>query len=238
MKLTFVLGALCVVALFYEGFRVYRAFEISRPIIASAVPYTQQGNGIRVLFAGESTGVGTGASIPQESVAGRLGTDKPDAHIENISQNGARLLALLAVLRSLPKEKEYDVIVLHIGGNDILNFTSVDSVRSTLREVLADANVRGKTVYLLSTGDVGNAPAFGPILSLLYSFRSRELRSLFVEESERAGVVYVDLFMSRGTDPFALEPNKYHAKDGVHPSSEGYGVWYGKLKAAMKEKVL
>lgn len=218
----------------HEIYRVYRAFEISRPIIASAIPYTQEGSEVRILFAGESTGVGTGASKPEESVAGRLGVDIPDAKIENISKNGARLADLLVALRALPQEKTFDIVVLQIGGNDILNFTSPETVRTGLRAVLAEATMRGTNVYLMTTGDVGNAPAFGPLLSRLYTARTNELVPMFREESKNAGVVYVDLFEPKATDPFFLEPLKYHAADGVHPSSEGYGIWYGKLKGAMK----
>ncbi|MBX9765102.1 SGNH/GDSL hydrolase family protein [Patescibacteria group bacterium] len=234
MKFMILVVALLVAVFFYEAYPVYRAFELSRPIIASTIPYTQERNGARILFAGESTGVGTGAKRPEESVAGRLGEDMPDARIENISKNGARMTDLLLVLQSLPEDARYDSIVLIIGGNDILNFTPTEKVRSSLRQVFAEAKERGSAVYLMTTGDVGNAPAFGPILSRLYSLRTRELRTMFIEESQKAGVAYVDLFMPRDSDPFALEPQKYHAADGVHPSSEGYGIWYGKLKAVLK----
>jgi lysophospholipase L1-like esterase len=217
----------------HEIYRVYRAFEISRPIIASAVPYTQRGSGARVLFAGESTGVGTGARVPEESVAGLLGRDLPDAEIKNISRNGSRMSELHSALSSLSEEK-FDMIVLQIGGNDILNFTSPASVRTELRGVLSEATKRSAHVYLMTTGDVGNAPAFGPLLSRLYTARTNELVPMFKEESKKTGVVYVDLFEPRETDPFFLEPLKYHAADGVHPSSDGYAIWYGKLRSSMK----
>lgn len=231
------LGLAALLILGHEAYRVYRAFALARPIIDAAVPYTQEGNGVRVLFAGESTGVGTGASRPQESVAGRLGADTLDATIENISKNGARMSDLLLALRALPEEKTYDVIVLQIGGNDILNFTSPENVRTELRSALTEATKRGKRVYLMTTGDVGNAPAFGPLLSRLYTARTNELAPLFIEEAKNAGATYVDLFEPRVSDPFYLEPFKYHAKDGVHPSSDGYAIWYGKLKSALKSEV-
>ena len=234
MNILLFLCALLILVIGYEAYCIHRAFALARPIIASAVPYTQEGDGSRVLFAGESTGVGTGARDPQDSVAGRFGADAPDATIENISKNGARMSDLLSALQALPQGKKFDIIVLQIGGNDILNFTSVSVVQENLKKVLAEAKLRGNRVYLMTTGDVGNAPAFGPVLSHLYSVRTKELTPLFVEETTYAGVGYVDLFEAKETDPFALEPLKYHAGDGVHPSSEGYGIWYGKLKGAMK----
>lgn len=230
----FVIVALVCAMFLYEAYRVYRAFQVARPIIATAVAYEQQGDGRRYLFAGESTGVGTGAARSEESVAGRLGTEMPQAYIKNISSNGARISDLLVALNKVPAGENYDSVILLIGGNDILNFSSTKTVRETLSAALKVAKSKSGYVYLMTTGDVGNAPAFGPVLSYLYSVRSGELRNVFMEESQRAGVIYVDLFSPAASDPFAQEPLKYHAADGVHPSSEGYAVWYGKLKTMMK----
>jgi lysophospholipase L1-like esterase len=234
MKLLIGIGIVFLLIFGHEAYRVYRAFAIARPIIDAAVPFTQKGDGARYLFVGESTGVGTGALRPEESVAGRLGSALLSAHIDNVSENGARITDAQAQLERLGENVSYDAIVLLIGGNDILNFTSSKKVTESIRTLMHSAKARAGYVYLMTTGDVGNAPAFGPILSSLYSARSKELREVFIEEAKRSGVIYVDLFMPKASDPFYLEPRKYHAADGVHPSSEGYGVWYGKLREAMK----
>lgn len=235
MKYILLLVLLTVIlVLGHEAYRVYRAFSAARPLIETAAPFTQEGHGVRYLFVGESTGVGTGASRPEESVAGRLGASLQSSHIENISQNGARITDAIAQIESVPEDSSFEAIILMIGGNDILNFTSPKKVRESIQELMNKAKSRAGYVYLMTTGDVGNAPAFGPVLSSLYSLRSRELRDIFIDESKRAGVIYVDLFMPKGNDPFAEEPLRYHSVDGVHPSSDGYGIWYGKLREAMK----
>lgn len=45
----------------------------------------------RILIVGDSTGVGTGASHPRDSVAGRLHDDYPCIAVINRSVNGARV---------------------------------------------------------------------------------------------------------------------------------------------------
>jgi lysophospholipase L1-like esterase len=213
---------------------VYRAFEISRPIINSARAFTKEGSKPGILVAGDSTGFGIGASKPEESVAGRLSVDMPNLALENISKNGLRTAGLLEHLKALPEEKKYSLVLLQIGGNDIVNLTSRDTFINSLRLVFVEAKKRGNRVVLMSTGDVGNSPVFGPVLSALFSWRSKEFRKNFIEESKNAGVTYVDLYEPRETDPFVQDPFVYHAGDGFHPSSDGYGVWYGKLKTVLK----
>ena len=32
-------------------------------------------------------------------------------------------------------------------------------------------------------------------------------------------------------DPFVQEPRRYYCPDGLHPSGEGYGIWFSTLMA-------
>ena len=45
----------------------------------------------RVLVLGDSTGVGLGASMPDESIPGMLSADHPLVEITNLAVSGARL---------------------------------------------------------------------------------------------------------------------------------------------------
>lgn len=226
---------LCIAALLavaFEAYRIYLAKERAVPVLASARAFERAEGSVRILVAGDSTGVGTGAA-PELSIAGRLASAYPDASVKNISENGLKIAGLLEKLRALPESK-YDLILLQIGGNDILGFTSVSDARRDLRLVFEEAKKRGKKIVFMSTGDVGNAPAFGPLLSLAFTLKTKEMRNMFMEESAGAGVTYVDLFVPRNDDPFAKEPLRYHAADGLHPTGEGYGLWFEKLLPALK----
>ena len=51
------------------------------------------------------------------------------------------------------------------------------------------------------------------------------------DEAALRGLAYVDLYKSRDDDPFAQEPGRYNAADGLHPSDQGYGLWLHELLA-------
>lgn len=82
---------------------------------------------------------------------------------------------------------------------------------------------------MMSTGDVGTAPALPKPLDWLYSARTRQVRSLFIELAQRHAVEYVDLYSAEARRRFSEAPERYYASDGLHPSSEGYRLRFERL---------
>lgn len=183
----------------------------------------------RILVVGDSTGVGTGASRSLDSIAGRLHQDNPHIAVVNRSINGARVEDLLRQMTP-EDDREFDIVLVQVGGNDILRFTPLDRLHDMITRVLEEAGRRGRHVIFISTGNVGLAPAFFPPLTWIYSSRTRKVRALFIEAAARVDVEYVDLFKERDEDPFLRDPEVYYAADYLHPGSEGYRLWYDELK--------
>lgn len=211
-------------------FLVYR-IRLGMDVAAKSTPFEtkpKEPRG-RVLVIGDSTGVGTGSADPGESVAGRIARDFPGVEIVNLARNGARAKDVPAWLAEAGSGF-YDVILLQVGGNDILRFTSIDELRVSISEVLRTASAKAHRVIFISTGNVGLAPAFFPPLSWVYTWRTRSVRALFMEVAREQGAQYVDLFRERGHDLFLEDPSRYYAPDFLHPSGEGYGVWYRELR--------
>jgi len=225
-----VLIAIVGVFLFKTSILVWRFHQGTR-FASQSVPYEAKDSDARtrVLVVGDSTGVGTGASRPSDSIAGRLHRDFPRSMIVNRSHNGARVED---VLRQLGNEddKGFDIVLVQVGGNDILRFSDLTQLRCTIGDVLVKASERGKYVIFISTGNVGLAPAFFPPLNWIYTERTRKVRAVFMEAGAHTGVEYVDLFKERDEDPFLRDPNLYYAADYLHPGSEGYRLWYEELK--------
>ena len=182
-----------------------------------------------VLVVGDSTGVGTGAARPEESVAGRIAGEFPGTEIVNLSRNGAKLKDALGQLESVA-DSRFDIVLVQAGGNDILGFTDLGELKETTRQVLQSARGKGKAVAFITTGNVGLAPAFFPPISWILTARTREARALFLDVSRESGVQYVDLFREKGNEIFLGDPDRYYTPDYLHPSSEGYRVWYEELK--------
>lgn len=184
---------------------------------------------VKILVVGDSTGVGTGVQDPSDSIAGRIYGDNPNVYIRNRSHNGATAQDILLKLESEP-EKNFTLVLVQVGGNDILRFTNLNTLRQVITRVLEAATTKGKHVIFMSTGNVGLAPAFPLPLSWIYTWRTRKVRAIFMEAASKTGVEYVDLFRERKDDPFLREPSLFYAADYLHPGSEGYRLWYEELK--------
>ena len=183
----------------------------------------------RVLVIGDSTGVGTGASGPADSVAGRIARDYPRTEIVNRAQDGARVEDIPEQLRGF-KSWEFDLVLLQVGGNDIIRFTDLGKLKDSITEALHMAADKGGKVIFMSTGNVGLAPVFFPPVNWIYSWRTQKARAIFMAVSKSEKVEYIDLFRVKEEDPFTKDPATFYAADKLHPGSEGYRLWYEELK--------
>jgi lysophospholipase L1-like esterase len=202
-------------------------------LIVEVKPYEQIGTGenpATIFILGDSTGYGTGAGKKQYSVAGLLGTDYPNYSVVNNSKNGRTIGEALKEIKTLPKENKHALMLLQIGGNDILQKRDLDIVRTELAQLYDEANERSAYVVMISSGNVGAAAAFtGTKKAGEYERITRQFRQMFIEIANESGVEYVDLFEEPEDDVFLKEPKKYLAMDGLHPSKEGYAYWYATL---------
>jgi lysophospholipase L1-like esterase len=187
--------------------------------------------GPRVLVVGDSTGVGTGATRPEDSLAGLLARDHPEATVVNRARNGARTTD---AIRQLEAEhgRRYDLILVHVGGNDILKRTPLATLPPLVDTLIEIARKMSEHVVVTTTPNVGLAPAFSPPLSWWLTRRSRQVRDLFARAAERHGAHYVNFFHARAACPFSRESRRYFARDGVHPTTDCYALVYATLRAA------
>jgi lysophospholipase L1-like esterase len=202
-------------------------------LIMEVKPYEQVGAGEKpptIFVLGDSTGYGTGAGKKQFSVAGLLGADYPNYKITNNSKNGRTIGEALVEIKKLPTESKYTLLLLQIGGNDILQKRDLDVVRNELLQLYQETKKRSDSVVMISSGNVGTAAAFtGTKKAGEYERITRQFRQMFIEVAGESEVTYVDLFQEPEDDVFLKEPKKYLAIDGLHPSAQGYAYWYETL---------
>ncbi|MEQ8203084.1 MAG: GDSL-type esterase/lipase family protein [Smithellaceae bacterium] len=144
-------------------------------------------------------------------------------------QHGAKVEDIFEQLKDFGTG-EFDLVLLQVGGNDIIRFTDLERLKASITGVLKLAGDRGGDVIFMSTGNVGLAPVFFPPVSWIYSWRTRKVREIFLAVSHREKVEYIDLFKERDKDPFLRDSAKFYAADTLHPGSEGYRLWYEELK--------
>ncbi|MEK7181554.1 MAG: GDSL-type esterase/lipase family protein [Patescibacteria group bacterium] len=221
-----------LLASLWLGFAVLRAFfliQVGTSIQKNAVPYERKLENAEknILVIGDSTGVGTGADQPTESVAGRIGADFPRASVVNISRNGKKTREVISELTSL--RETFDVIVIQIGGNDVLYFTARQALEKDIEAVLTEAKKRSAHVVLVTAGDVGEAPFFSYPFGYFWSKQTLAVREIFLAAAKRHGVEYVDLYAEKVGQVFRTDTARYYSKDMLHPSGDGYALWYEKV---------
>ncbi|MET1113532.1 MAG: GDSL-type esterase/lipase family protein [Comamonas sp.] len=181
----------------------------------------------RLLIVGDSTGVGTGATTPQTSVAGLLAQAWPRLQIDNRASNGAKLADVRDQLENA--NERYDVVLVLAGSNDVMRLRSQAAMQRDLESVAELARARSDHVLLMPGGNVGNAQFFFAPVSWYMSARSRSLHAMVRETAARHQAVYVNLYQERDQDPLARQPKLMRASDGLHPSDAGYRVWFDTL---------
>lgn len=200
-------------------------------LIARVSPYEQTIVGApTVLILGDSTGYGTGAAKSEDSVAGRLG-NMFAVTIVNQSVNGRTIGELLVDAKELPGR--YEVILLQIGANDILQYRDSVVVERELRSLITLLGTHSEHIVMMSSGNVGTSPRFSGQKAMEYQRLSREYRAMFLRVALGTDLTYVDLFVEPENDLFVKNPEKYIAWDGLHPSSAGYEEWFKKLTVTL-----
>lgn len=223
-------GATVAAAVLLMGGCAVTRIKVSSELAKAAEPFQASPPQAthRLLIVGDSTAVGTGASGPAGSVAGLIGKAHPDWLIANRARNGAKFAEVLAQLQI---DERYDTVLVMAGGNDVIRLTGADKLAAEVRETVSRAKRVAPTVVMMPSGNVGNAPFFYAPWSWLMSSRSRDLHATVRDAAAGGGAQYVNLYKERENDPFALEPDRMNAVDGLHPSDAGYQVWFDTLSA-------
>src|SRR3989344_1084853 len=168
------LAILSALALFviFEVIRIWWYLGISKRLTSATSKFERHNPDAtkRILFIGDSTGHGTGTSHERYSVVGRLGTDFPDTHVENHSETGLGLSRACQILRAIAGAKQsapFDVVIIMVGGINVVYFTPLWLVHRQPRESIAYSKKSGRETRLISPHNAGLAPLYHFPLSRL-----------------------------------------------------------------------
>ncbi len=220
------------VYLVLDGIRLFIAMRF---VSRKGVSYSRMDDACtaRILIAGDSTAVGTGAKSQEHTLAGFLAHDFPKVNIENVAVNGARTHSIVHQL-TRAEGKEYDMIMISTGGNDIWTFTPLSKLRDDLTRVISKAKkMSNHKVIIIFFGNEGSAPFFPFLLRSFLMWRTKKVHRLFFEVTHREEVPLIQLFTEPKGNPFVHNPETFFAADGLHPNDAGYWEWYKKLWSLM-----
>ena len=185
----------------------------------------RSGPGRRLVWLGDSTAAGIGASTPAgalpSQVADGLGGSKVSVAVLAVS--GARVADVLA--DQIPKAAALrpDLVLISVGANDTIHLTGRGAFRHTYEEVVR-ALPAGVPVVLLGVPDMGAIPRFAQPLRAVAGWRGRNLDTEVRRVAAATGAVYTDIAGPTGP-PFRRDPGRYFAADDFHPGDAGYGLW-------------
>ena len=203
--------------------------RLSRGIVAQTIPAQSSPAECRrtIVIAGDSTAFGVGA-LPQESTGGRLAAAFPHARVINVARSGARIGHVVEQLAKVDCPK-VDFVLIHACANDVLEFRPVAKVEADLRAAIAKARQMSDNVVLMPGQNFSVAPFFLRGISKIIMWQAVKVHAMVKRVTAELGVTFVDLFRDPSEDPFFREPRKYYCPDGLHPSGEGYGIWFATL---------
>jgi len=217
--------------------------RFSRQIVARTVPAQSSPARCRrtIVIAGDSTAFGVGA-LPEHSTAGRLAAAFPHARVINVARSGARVGHVFEQLARAVEQlarlgcSKVDFVLIHACGNDVIEFRPADVFEADLRAAIAMARQLSDNVVLMPGQNFSVAPFFLRGLSHIVTRHAVRLHAVVKRVTAELGVTFVDLFRDPSEDPFVKEPRRYYCPDGLHPSGEGYGLWFTTLMSAVPIK--
>lgn len=217
--------------------------RFSRRIVARTLPAQSSPPRCRrtIVVAGDSTAFGVGA-LPEHSTAGRLAAAFPHARVINVAKSGARVGHVVHQLGRVVEQlarcgcRKVDFVLIHASANDVAEFRGVDVFEADLRAAIAMARQLSDNVVLMPGQNFSVAPFFLRGISQLITRHAVRLHAVVKRVTDELGVTFVDLFHHPAADSFVKEPKRYYCPDGLHPSGEGYGLWFTALMGAVPLK--
>jgi lysophospholipase L1-like esterase len=225
------LAAIVCIWVVGASLRFFVSVRKAGDIIAQTRPYTAEGSGPKILVLGDSIAYGTGASIPDKSLAAVVASNYPGASVDNQARNGKRAYQLADEIGSVTGH--YDLILVVVGGNDIMR-PQIDLSRSaaSLTAVYEHCSRHADQVIALTTGNFRYTTIFLPPLNLYYEGRSKYLRDSAKEAAATLpNVTYVDLIAFNEKVTFSKD---MEAADNLHLSDKGIQYWAEAIKQSTR----
>jgi len=216
-------GALLEISAFWRGIGRARRFATAGRRFERRL----SAQGATVLILGDSTGVGVGATRPEESVAGLFAADYPDADIINVAVSGTRVADAIGQARKCTDAgMRFDLALLHVGGIDVIADTPLhrlaDDCDILMREL---GRLAARTVWL-GPPDLGLAPLFPRPYAWVMASRSRAASKVFSAAAARHNVLFIDFSAPAHVAHFRKRRREHFAIDGFHPNSASYKYGY------------
>ena len=127
-------------------------------------------------------------------------------------------------------EKDVDVLLIEIGGNDIVNRTPLADVEMRLKKVMTLAAPIADQMIIFHSGNVGTSKLLPWPSRWFFRRRTLAVREIYQRNITDPKFHYIDMFRNHAEDPYYQDPAQYYSPDFFHPSAAGYKDWYNLMR--------
>ena len=223
-----VLSAYLTFSFGYFFICLFRGIKIAK----QTIPFKRNGlNTPTIGIFGDSTALGVGASVPEKSLAGLLGSSNPQTTIVNISTNGFSIGQTANVLE---KQNNFDMLVICCGGIDILYLKNNNQVRKNIRRLFSTANNKSDKIIIVTPLNLGLSSAFPWLIKRFFLSRSKKVGQIFKEEAQKFPKIFVSNNLEISSKNLIPPWQKISAFDRIHPNDDGYHWVFERIKSEVK----
>ncbi len=219
--LLIIIGLIVVGYILVMAVQMLRYGTAARAAAKITKPYTRipKDASQHVLVLGDSTMYGAGTKNPDLTVSGLLADKYPKASVETLAKNGAKVKGLHEQLSKV-RYQQYDLILIGIGGNDIVQLSTYSSVRRELVAFLTRISKISPQIILCHSANIGNIGFFPFPLNYFYDYRSRQLSKQYKDVAVQfPNITYVNFYRPLHNDHYdKTTRKKFIADDAFHPN--------------------
>ena len=226
VALVIIYGAYCV-------YLFWSAAQKSAPLVEAAQPFNREDPSYSqsILVLGDSLAVGVGAPA-NKTIAARL-ADVMHANVANFGKSGAHTSDLMQQM-ALAQKSHYDLILMHMGANDIIQLMSISAAALNMDRALEKAKEKSDHVVFLFAGNIGDAPLWPWPFKSIYKSKSLDLRARYAQLALKHDALFIDIYAKGPV--FESDPKRYYAPDNLHLSADGYEKWFEFITESVQEK--
>lgn len=193
---------------------------------------------LRIAILGDSTVTAPGLDDPDDSwarICARHFEDRYRIELTCFAVGGARSLDVLEDQLPAALSSEWDVAIISVGSNDVLNLVPIWRFERRLDEIVARLNVVARSVVLFGVGDLGSIPRVPFPLDRFAWWSGHIADWVHRRVAARYGVAKVDQW-NQTTEPFNSGIHMF-APDLFHPSPAGHRAWSDALLPTLETVV-
>ncbi|WP_238870598.1 SGNH/GDSL hydrolase family protein [Halopseudomonas maritima] len=177
---------------------------------------------LRLLLIGESTVAGVGVDCQRQALSGQLALQLSQqlgraVQWQAAGRNGAVAADCLQDLLPQVVDRHWDLALIVLGVNDTTHLTPRPRWRRNLQSLVEQLNGCVGQVMLTEVPPLGHFRALPQPLRGWFGLRAGLMNRDVQQVAAEQGAGYLSLDM-----PFEAH---YLARDGYHPSAEGYRLW-------------